>query len=364
MYTTLYHKPTFTGVYLNWTSLTSRKYKIGLIKCLLDRIWKICSEEVDKEFETEKLKNILLKNEYPIQIIDTEFEKFIKRKTMQPQPQTQPLTQTPENPQPPPQAPTPDQPNNSSQPQLQEQQSQRRFTRSQLKSQPQLSSHHSSQPQLVTQPLQPTEQPIEPQPPPPQPPPPPPTPPTPPPPTPPPTTKQKKYIVLPFSNYKAEKFETRLTMLVNETFPQVELRVAFRAPNTIGNMFPYKDNVKDPYLQSHVVYKITCETCGAQYIGITERIVFHRMKEHNSKKTGKKETAIQMHKEEFPEHQINALDFEVIDRADTKTKLMLKEMLHINKSKPILNTQHAAKYKNDKDTFNKQLNTIIIARQI
>jgi hypothetical protein len=52
-----------------------------------------------------------------------------------------------------------------------------------------------------------------------------------------------------------------------------------------------------------------------------------------------------MHKEEFPEHQINALDFEVIDRADTKTKLMLKEMLHINKSKPILNTQHAAKYK-------------------
>jgi hypothetical protein len=71
-----------------------------------------------------------------------------------------------------------------------------------------------------------------------------------------------------------------------------------------------------------------------------------------------------MHKEEFPEHQINALDFEVIDRADTKTKLMLKEMLHINKSKPILNTQHAAKYKNDKDTFNKQLNTIIIARQI
>jgi hypothetical protein len=54
---------------------------------------------------------------------------------------------------------------------------------------------------------------------------------------------------------------------VNETFPQVELRVEFRAPNTIGNMFPYKDNVKDPYLQSHVVYKITYETCGAQYIG-------------------------------------------------------------------------------------------------
>jgi len=149
---------------------------------------------------------------------------------------------------------------------------------------------------------------------------------------------------------------------VNETFPQVDMRVAFRAPNTIGKMFPYKDNVKDPYLQSHVVYKITCETCNAQYVGITERIIFHRMKEHNNK--SKKDSAIQMHKEEFPDHQINALDFEVIDRADNKTKLMLKEMLHINKLKPALNTQHAAKFKNNKEKFNKQLNTVIIARQI
>jgi hypothetical protein len=141
---------------------------------------------------------------------------------------------------------------------------------------------------------------------------------------------------------------------VNVKFPQVELRVAFRASNTIGNMFPCKDINKDQYLQSHVVYKITCKTCGAQYIGITERITFHRMKAHNSKKSGKKETAIQMHKEGFPNHHINALDLEVIDRADTKNKLMLKEMLHINKSKPILNIQHAAKHKNDKDTFNKQ----------
>jgi hypothetical protein len=113
-----------------------------------------------------------------------------------------------------------------------------------------------------------------------------------------------------------------------------------------------------------VVYKITCETCGAQYIRIIERIVFHLIKEHNSKKIGKKGTGKQMHKEEFPDHQINALDFKIIDSADTKTKLMLKKMLHINKSKPILNTQHAVKYINDKHTFKKKLNTIIIAGQI
>jgi hypothetical protein len=46
--TTLYRKKTFIGVYLNLTSLTSRKYKIGLIQCLLDRIWSICIEEKDR----------------------------------------------------------------------------------------------------------------------------------------------------------------------------------------------------------------------------------------------------------------------------------------------------------------------------
>lgn len=36
--TSVYRKKTFTGVYLNWRSLTARKYKIGLIKGLLNRI--------------------------------------------------------------------------------------------------------------------------------------------------------------------------------------------------------------------------------------------------------------------------------------------------------------------------------------
>ena len=31
LHTTIYRKPTFTGLYLRWTSLTSIKYKLGLI---------------------------------------------------------------------------------------------------------------------------------------------------------------------------------------------------------------------------------------------------------------------------------------------------------------------------------------------
>ena len=68
--TTIYHKKTFTGVYLNWTSLTSRKYKIALIKCLLNRILRICSEEKDRELEIRKLKFNLERNQYPRTVID------------------------------------------------------------------------------------------------------------------------------------------------------------------------------------------------------------------------------------------------------------------------------------------------------
>jgi hypothetical protein len=79
--TTIYRKKTFTGVYLNWTSMTSRKYKIGLIRCLADRIWKICTEEEIRETELSKLKLILIGNDYPEDIIDRTIMKYRESKT-------------------------------------------------------------------------------------------------------------------------------------------------------------------------------------------------------------------------------------------------------------------------------------------
>ena len=171
--------------------------------------------------------------------------------------------------------------------------------------------------------------------------------------------KPKKYIVLPYSNRKADKFAQELKQLVEKNF-EVDLRVAFKAPNEIGKMFPFKDNIKKTELKSLVVYKIKCETCNEFYIGKCKRILQHRIKEHNDPK---QKTAISTHKMEYPDHVIDANNIEIIDRADTNFKLMLKEMLHINKQKPSLNTQHAAAYKNKtgKDMFKLQLKTIIIA---
>ena len=38
-----YHKSTYTGLLLNFKSFTSFSYKISLIKCLIDRSFKICN---------------------------------------------------------------------------------------------------------------------------------------------------------------------------------------------------------------------------------------------------------------------------------------------------------------------------------
>ena len=76
----MYRKPTFTGVYLHWDSLTSRKYKIGLIKCLLNRIEGICSDPETRSLETARTKSILLKNNYPSHVLDKEIEKFVENK--------------------------------------------------------------------------------------------------------------------------------------------------------------------------------------------------------------------------------------------------------------------------------------------
>lgn len=126
----------------------------------------------------------------------------------------------------------------------------------------------------------------------------------------------------PYSNKRVDEFANKLTNLVNNTFEKVELRVAFKAPNEIGKMFPFKDNIKDKRLQLHVVYHIKCETCNKSYIGMTDRILLRRIKKHNNKK---KESAIQMHLKDFPTHKIDANNIEVIDKADTTTKLKLKK---------------------------------------
>ena len=128
-------------------------------------------------------------------------------------------------------------------------------------------------------------------------------------------------------------FAVRLKALVESNYTQVDFNVAFKSPNTIGNMFPFKDRIRDVEHHSLVVYKINCATCNTEYIGKTERILIHRMSEHA--KSNKSDCY--QHTVDNKGHQMDYENIKVIDRASNDFKLKMKELLHILKTKPELN---------------------------
>ena len=65
-----YYKSTYTGLPLNIKSFTSFSYKISLIKCLIDRSCKICSNWNSFHNDIENIKSNLIKNAYPPFLMD------------------------------------------------------------------------------------------------------------------------------------------------------------------------------------------------------------------------------------------------------------------------------------------------------
>ena len=147
--------------------------------------------------------------------------------------------------------------------------------------------------------------------------------------------KLKRFLKLPYVNKKCEDYAHRLKNLVESNYPQVDFNVAFQAPMTIGKLFPFKENIKNIKDRSMVVYSLKCSTCGIAYIGKTERILCHRLKEHSTNNT----SACKQHTDANPNHHFDYDKVEILDSADTDTKLRIKELLHILSRNPELNKQ-------------------------
>ena len=81
--TSVYHKSTYTGLLLNFKSFVPFEYKIRLIKTLLDRIFRICTSWVIFDLETKKLTKTLLRNMYPIRLINKQIKRYLDSKFVQ-----------------------------------------------------------------------------------------------------------------------------------------------------------------------------------------------------------------------------------------------------------------------------------------
>ena len=75
-----YHKSTCTGLLLNFKNFTSFSYKINLIKCLIDRSFKICNNWNSFHKDIESIKSNLIKNAYPAFLIDKVIKKYLDHK--------------------------------------------------------------------------------------------------------------------------------------------------------------------------------------------------------------------------------------------------------------------------------------------
>ena len=68
--TRIYRKKTFTGLLTNYFSFTSYSYKVGLIKTLVDRAYKINNTWLGFHEDINKLTDILKKNLFPAHLIN------------------------------------------------------------------------------------------------------------------------------------------------------------------------------------------------------------------------------------------------------------------------------------------------------
>ena len=67
--TSVYKKPTFTGLYLSWHSFAPRSRKLNLIRCISYKALNICSD-CKIEDELKVIKDIFINNGYPEEVIE------------------------------------------------------------------------------------------------------------------------------------------------------------------------------------------------------------------------------------------------------------------------------------------------------
>ena len=68
--TSTYRKKTFTGLLTNFFSFTSFSYKVGLIRILVDRAYRINNSLLSFNNDIKKLTHIFKKNQYPEYLIN------------------------------------------------------------------------------------------------------------------------------------------------------------------------------------------------------------------------------------------------------------------------------------------------------
>ena len=66
------------GLLLNYFSFVWDSYKHRLIKRLIDRMYRISSTWASVDIDLKSFKQVLLKNQYPLSMIDNDIKKYLQ----------------------------------------------------------------------------------------------------------------------------------------------------------------------------------------------------------------------------------------------------------------------------------------------
>ena len=105
----------------------------------------------------------------------------------------------------------------------------------------------------------------------------------------------------------------------------------------IKNYFSYKDPIPND-LKSFLIYKFACASCSSSYIGKTCHHFKTRIEDH-IRKDNKSHIFKHLTSTATCFDSYNSLCFEIIDKANSKFDIKIKETLHINWRKPNSNAQ-------------------------
>ena len=146
-----------------------------------------------------------------------------------------------------------------------------------------------------------------------------------------------------FLGSHSEKLSSDLRCLFQKYVPSVKIRIIFKTGSAIGDLFGFKDKLPKSCM-SNFIYKYTCESCNAFYIGKSYRQFKARVSEHLGKSFRTDETVDKPVNSDIRDHchsEDHAMDpekFVIIDRWRHKHDLPLLESLHQKIKKPTIGT--------------------------
>ena len=147
---------------------------------------------------------------------------------------------------------------------------------------------------------------------------------------------EPRFFKLPYLGHFSTQLSPKIKKIVERYCKDTNIKLIFTTCK-IGSYFSNKDQIPGKML-SHVVYHFKCADCNICYIGETARHYHTRVHEHlYTDKT----SSVYKHLDKNPncKNRSNENCFKVLDKADLKFKLEIKEAYFVTKLQPMLNVQ-------------------------